>query len=115
MKFSLRRFGSHKKGHKGHKKGSKKGRKGHKMSLKKFFSMGSRKRLGSRRLGSRRLRSRRFGSAEYGPGFLGQTSFENAVAAPYFGSQENFVNPSEWFLPVADNQYQSPQMLQNWK
>jgi hypothetical protein len=98
-----------------------------KLSLKKSWKkswkrgrFGKRRRSFRKSLGfGRRLsrgfgRRRRFGSSEYGPGYMGQTSFENAVAAPYFGSQENFINPPEFFLPVADNQYQSPQMLQNW-
>ncbi len=67
----------------------------------------------SRGFGPRRF-SRRFGS-QYGPGYTSQTSFENAVAAPYFGAQEPFLNASSWWYPVADNQYQSPGMLQNWK
>lgn len=52
--------------------------------------------------------------AQYGPGFVGNTSFENAVAAPYFGYQEPFVNASEFWYPVANGQYQSPKMLQNF-
>lgn len=51
----------------------------------------------------------RFGS-EAGPGYSGQTSFPN-VSAPYFGYNEPFINPSEWWLPKADGMYQYNQGL----
>ena len=47
----------------------------------------------------------------YGPGYKGQTSFVNALSAPYFGYQEPFINASEWWYPVAGGAYQSPNML----
>lgn len=77
--------------------------------LRKFRKLSKK---GKKSFGRSRRFSRRFG---YGPGYVGQTSFQNAVAAPYFGSPENFINPSSWWLPIANNQYQSPEMLQNWK
>jgi len=42
---------------------------------------------------------------------FGQTSFQNAVDAPYFGYSEPFINASEWWYPVAGGRYQSPDML----
>ncbi len=50
----------------------------------------------------------------FGPGFQAQTSFPSAVAAPYFGYEEPFINASEWWYPVGDGAYQSPAMLQNF-
>ncbi len=52
--------------------------------------------------------------SHFGPGFQAQTSFPNAVAAPYYGYQEPFINASEWWYPVGDGAYQSPAMLQNF-
>ncbi len=47
-------------------------------------------------------------------GYKGQTSFPGAVSAPYFGYQEPFQLASEWWYPVADGAYQSPDMLKNF-
>ena len=74
------------------------------------------KRRGSKRRGSKRRskrksrrRSRRFGIVA-GPGFQAQVSYPNAYA-PFFGNSENFVNPSEFYLPQTNGNIQSPQML----
>jgi hypothetical protein len=50
----------------------------------------------------------------FGIGYEGQTSFPNAKAAPYFGYEEPFINASEWWYPVSNDMYQSPQMLKDF-
>jgi hypothetical protein len=50
----------------------------------------------------------------FGLGYEAQTSFPNAKAAPYFGYEEPFINASEFWYPVSDGAYQSPQMLKNF-
>lgn len=65
----------------------------------------------------RKYKKLRFGSdatATYGPGYKGLTSFENAVAAPFYGYDTPFINASEWFYPIADGKMQSPDMLKNF-
>lgn len=66
----------------------------------------------------RKFSRRRFGSK--GPGYKGATSFQNGYVN-YFGSQEPFVNASEWWYPdpgskggmigSAKTNYQSPNMI----
>lgn len=89
---------------------------------KHSFGLSSRKR--SRRMGSRPRRSRmgsrrkhrRFGSIRrmlsrrnrFGDGGWG-----NAAGVPYFNTTMPFGTPSEWYLPVSDNQYQITQALVN--
>lgn len=93
------------------------------MSLRKYHK----KRSGGRKIKRRSNRSskRRVSSTRRrvrstkrrvlrGHSFGAQTSFPNALAAPYFGYQEPFIQASEWWYPVADGAYQSPQMLQNF-
>ena len=79
---------------------------------------------------SSRRSSYRFGGAGdgtggMGPGFGGSTSFKNGYA-PYFGSQEPFVNASEFWYPNTSDgamklspsnqptNYQSPGMLRSY-
>ena len=47
---------------------------------------------------------------QYGPGYVGQTEFSTKTA-PYFGYPEPFILPTEGLVPVADGQYQLPQLL----
>lgn len=83
---------------------------------KSFGRRRSLRRRGLRRFSRRRfgLGRRRFGK-EYGPGYKGLTSYPGAKAAPYFGQSVPFVNPSNYWIPVANNQLQYPQMLYNFK
>jgi len=62
-----------------------------------------------RSFGKRRFSKRRFGNM-YGPGYNAQTSYPNA-SAPYFGSEQPFVNASNWWYPVGNVKVQSPMML----
>ncbi len=61
------------------------------------------------------IRSRMFGKRSFGRKMgKSQTSYPN-VYAPYFGTAEPFVNPSEWYLPQAGGKIQSPEMLMKLK
>ncbi len=78
-----------------HRRHSKKSHKKSRKHHKKHSRKGSRK----SRKGSRK---HRFGS---------QTAFPNSVGAAYFGNMEPFNNASEWWYPVADGKYQSPELF----
>lgn len=87
-----------------------------------------RRRRGHRvRSHNRRRRCRRFGAGSpgdgsdtMGTGYIGPTSFTEKVGSDYFGSEQPFLNATEWWYPsgpapklqgTGASRYRSPQML----
>lgn len=111
---------------------------GCKVASKRFGSRNM-KRFAKRRFGSKNFarsfgrsfpgairRFRRFGDdvsqqplavvPQFGPGFDGQTSYgTSAVGSPYYGNQEPFGIPSQWWIPFTNGAAQLPSMLEQWQ
>jgi len=86
-----------------------------KRSNKKRKSKGKKSkkaRSGHKKRTTRRGR-RSFGSCAItdGPGYTGLTSYSQNVSAPYFGDNQPWNNPPEFYLPVTNGVIQSPPML----